>query len=212
MASQASCPSSCPFYDAGCYAEGGPQGIQTHRLNRSPLKAPAAIANAEAAAITTLTAERPLRLHIVGDCTTNSTARILGTAVRKYKRQGSRHYGTEPAAWLYTHAWRTIDRKAFGPISALASCETLSQVTTARAKGYATALVVDRFESAKAYVVGGVKLVPCPQQTKRSDNCMSCKLCWDDTRLREAGITIAFEAHGQRARKVRDTLVQITAK
>jgi hypothetical protein len=92
----------------------------------------------------------------------------------------------------------------------LASCESTQQIKAARKKGYATALVVDRFASAKAYEIDGVKIVPCPQQTGKTENCMSCKLCWDDGRLRQIGVTIGFEAHGNQAKSVRHSLIQIS--
>jgi hypothetical protein len=209
MTSQASCPRYCPFIDFGCYAMTGPQGWQTAKLNRSTVTDPVAIAKEEAKAIGTLSGSRPLRLHVVGDCTSNETAHIIADAVRQYKRRGH-NYGVEPAAWVYTHAWRDIGRRSFGPISTLASCESTAQVRLAQRKGYAAAIVVDRFASEKAYTVDGVKIVPCPQQTGRTENCMSCRLCWDDKRLRQIGVTVGFAAHGNQANSVRKQLIQIS--
>jgi hypothetical protein len=158
----------------------------------------------EAQAIATLSGARPLRLHVVGDCTSDETARILARAVEAYRRRGNQ------PAWTYTHAWRDISRRSFGSISVLASCESIEQVKVARAKGYAAAMVLDRFRSQKAYVVDGVKVIPCPQQTGRTENCATCKLCWNDARLRDTGVTIGFAAHGAQANAVRRQLVQIT--
>jgi hypothetical protein len=205
MASQSSCPSTCPFVASGCYAESGPQSWTTAKLNRSRITDPVTIAREEAKAIGTLSGTRPLRLHVVGDCTSDESARILARAVKAYKRRGNQ------PAWTYTHAWRDISRCSFGSISALASCESTEQVKTASAKGYAAVLVVDRFESEKAYTTADdIKIVPCPQQTGRTENCATCKLCWDDARLREMRVTVGFAAHGAQASAVRRQLVQIT--
>jgi hypothetical protein len=206
MVSQSSCPTYCPFIHSGCYAEGGNSGFTTRRLNRSTLTDPVGIATAEASAIDTLSGTRPLRLHVVGDCTSDQTARILAGAVRDYKRRGKQN----SAAWTYSHAWRDISRRSFGPISVLASCESMEQVLRARRKGYATAIVVDRFASTKAYVADGVKIVPCPQQTGKTENCATCRLCWNDKALRQTGVTIGFEAHGMQAKSVRNSLIQIS--
>src|SRR5262245_51876429 len=65
-ASQASCPRSCPWFGSGCYAETGHVGHTTRRLNRSAVRGPLAVARAEARAIDRLTADRLLRLHVVG--------------------------------------------------------------------------------------------------------------------------------------------------
>jgi hypothetical protein len=204
MASQASCPKACPFIDAGCYASNGPVGWTTAKLNRSAVTDPIAIAKAESAAIATLSGSRPLRLHVVGDCTTDQTARILAGAVRKYQRRGNQ------PVWTYSHAWRDVARKSFGTISTLASCESTEQVKQARKRGYATAIVLDRFRDTKAYTIDGVKVVPCPQQTGRAKDCASCKLCWNDARVRETGVTVAFEPHGAQANSVRRQLTQIS--
>src|SRR5262245_12837754 len=74
--SQASCPPTCPWRDAGCYAEGGPQGFTTRRLNRSAERNAARIAHAEARAIDALSARRLLRGRVVGDSRTDASARI----------------------------------------------------------------------------------------------------------------------------------------
>lgn len=196
MASQASCPSTCPLLHSGCYAESGPQGFQTARVNRSSARDPKVIARAEAQAIKGLSGDRPMRLHVVGDASTSPAARILSRAVDKWKHP----------VWSYTHAWRKVKRIAWGKVSILASCETTADVKSARDKGYATALVVDRFQSTKAYTVDGVKVIPCPAQTHEDVQCTSCKLCWNDGRLRAMNATIAFEAHGSGAKKTRAKL------
>src|ERR1051325_9338279 len=118
MVSQASCPRSCKFYANGCYAESGPTGFTTHRLNRSTETKPEAIARIEAKAISQLSGKRPLRLHVVGDCTTDKAAKILSSAAESYPMP----------VWSYTHAWRTVSRVLWGKVSILASCETAADV------------------------------------------------------------------------------------
>lgn len=69
--SQTSCPSSCSFYHNGCYAETGPQGIQTNRLNKSN-QTELELALEEAEGIGKLSDRRPLRVHVVGDSKTGN--------------------------------------------------------------------------------------------------------------------------------------------
>ena len=94
---QGSCP-ACPFLGNGCYAGYGPLGWQAARLNGSSVLAPARIARAEARAIDGLTGDRPLRLHVVGDCRTPLAARIVARAAERYGARGGRQ------VWTYTHA------------------------------------------------------------------------------------------------------------
>jgi hypothetical protein len=207
-ASQASCPPSCPWFRNGCYAERGLVGWQTRRLNRSAVRGALRIAQAEARAIDTLTGDRLLRLHVVGDARTDAAARDLGMAADRYTRRGNvpRH-GRK--VWGYTHAWRTVARSSWGQaVSVLASVETVREAREAMAKGYAAAVVVSAFERPGAYPIDGTTVVPCPHQT-RGVTCRECGLCRDDERLRSAGLVIAFEAHGSGGAAVRKTLLSL---
>jgi hypothetical protein len=207
--SQVSCPQECPWYDDGkwgspCYANNGFQGFMTARLNKGQgdhLDA----AREEAALIDSLSGERPLRLHVVGDCKDQSSVAIVAGASQRYRDRGSQ------PVWTYTRAWEAIPRSSWRAVSVLASCETPAQVHRAAAKGYATAIVVSEFARDTAYVRGGAKIVPCPQETGRVATCAACRLCWRDDILRAARITIGFEAHSGGAAKLRQRLLQIHA-
>ena len=165
-ASQASCPRSCPWMGQGCYAEHGLVGYQTRRLNRSALRGALRIAEAEARAIDTLTGDRLLRLHVVGDARTDAAARELGAAADRYTRRGNAPRRGRKV-WTYTHSWRDVARESWGEsVSVLASVETVRDAQEAMAAGYAAAVVVAAFEREGAYRIDGVTVVPCPQQTR----------------------------------------------
>lgn len=203
-ATQTSCPDSCPLKaGGGCYAEYGFVAVTTKRLNGRTRDAetPRSIARAEARAIRGLSGRRLLRLHVVGDARTNEAAEILGDACREYSS------GRRRRVWTYTHAWRDVERVSWGRhVSVLASCETAADVRAARGAGYATAIVVDRFESKAAYMThDGVKVLPCPAMTGNA-KCEDCRLCLDDDRLKAEGLTIGFEAHSQGENRVRAAL------
>ena len=194
---QLSCPASCPLLGSGCYAENGFTSMAiTKRLIRGVLDGttPAEIAQREASAIDALSGERALRLHVVGDSTTIEGTRALAAAARRYS---SRH---DRPVWTYTHAWRSLPRSAWGSVSVLASCENERDLIAAKRRGYATALVVPGHRARKLYQERRTKLLPCPEQTS-GVSCAACGLCMRDDYLRDAGITIAFAAHGSPASK-----------
>jgi hypothetical protein len=199
-ASQQSCPTTCPLRGAGCYAEHGPMGIWTAHVNKAnPNATPLDVALAEAEAISeTLSGRLDLRLHVVGDCPTDESAQIVSSAALAVLKRGRQ-------AWSYTHAAAGVERTSWDAVSILASGETTEQMKAYQARGYATALVVPEFKSEKLYVQDGIKILPCPNQT-RGVQCVDCRLCMNDTRLREKGITIAFEPHGSRFKKVKRML------
>ena len=191
--------------------------MHTRKLNKSgaaPLDATAE----ETAAVDRLSAERDLRLHVVGDAYNRAAAVLLGNAATRYVRRavlrGTRRriagqdIKDKVRVWTYTHAWRHIHRRWWGKhISVLASCETTYQVRHAQDRGYATSIVVDHHESPKSYIKDGLKLLPCPEQTL-GIQCVNCRLCMREDILKEAGLTIAFAAHGSQQKKIKEAIRQ----
>ena len=187
--SQKSCPEDCPFKSSGCYAESGFVAITTNRLNKAAKDFTIVeLAQQEADAIDILSGRRLLRLHIVGDCTTNRTAEIVSTAAKRYTSKGGN------PVWTYTHAWRNVARSSWQDVSVLASVENLSDAKLAVDKGYAVALVVSQQEE---FVIKreGFKLLPCPQQRDKVKSCADCKLCTKDKFLRDSKTIITFSTH-----------------
>jgi hypothetical protein len=109
-------------------------------------------------------------------------------------------------AWSYTHAWRRVSRKAWRGVSVLASVETLADAKRAIRRGWATARVVPAFASDKAWFEGGIRWIPCPAQTRDDVTCDSCRLCWNDDKLRAIGAGVAFEAHGSAKKKAAEAV------
>jgi hypothetical protein len=204
-----SCDPTCPFMDEGCYGQQFRSGMQNAKLqSESKRSTPEELAQAEADAIGMLSGKLPMRLHEFGDCRTNEAASIVARASKRYS---GRHL---QKVWTYTHAWRKVLRKYWGGVSVLASCETAAQCAEAMRKGYAASIVVDSHAGrTKAYTVAGgdgpMKYIPCPEQTGKTADCTTCKLCWDDKRLLKDRAVIVFAAHGQGAKKVKTALVAI---
>ena len=191
---QKTCPTSCPLMDNGCYAKTSYVGIHNARLLKltTHLSAYDIIRQEarEIAAAGPTAKGRLLRLHVSGDARTEASATLLANAARKW----------DGRVYSYTHAWRTVKRESWGAISILASCESLAQVKEAHARGYAASLVVDKHEGDRAYQVDGVKVIPCPNQT-RDVKCSECGLCMNDKVLHDQLAVVAFAVHGVGKRK-----------
>lgn len=194
---QDSCPDSCALKKNGCYAENDLVGMITSRLNTdangqySPLK----IAKIEAAAIGTLSGKRHLRVHVVGDCRSNASAKVVAKAMIGHAKK----FGKK--AWSYTHAWKTVEASSWLGQSVLASCESTRDAKLAMDRGYAVALVVTDFQSNKAYDLDGLKVIPCPAQV-RETNCTKCRLCMGSISLLDKGAVIGFIPHGAKKKSV----------
>lgn len=198
---RSTCPDSCAFKDAGCYAQGGRVAITVRRLDSAGATAIEA-AHTEARLVETgqCIPGLPLRLHVSGDARLTYSAQRLGLSASRWRaRSGG-------PVWTYTHAFRDVPRGAWGPdVSVLASCDHPSQAPLARSQGYAPAVVVAELPpDGRAWYDRGsaTRWIPCPEQT-RGITCTQCRLCFNADSLRDRGAGIAFGAHGQGAKHVK---------
>jgi hypothetical protein len=202
---KATCPTSCALRDSGCYAQDGKVVMTVKRLDAEATSGvDANLAECKAIDDATPDPSRPLRLHVSGDVTKAGMARALGNAVARWLKRGG------PVAWTYTHSWRKIGRFTFGPISVLASIDSLDQAEAARKKGYAPAVVVDSHPAdGRAWDHKGIRYIPCPAQTRDDVTCVSCRLCFDADALYKRRAGIAFEAHGSRRYSIARRVVSL---
>lgn len=208
---EATCPKTCPFKGEGCYAQTGFVAITTHRLDKQVDGLTAfKVAQAEANEIDNsygggrVPTGRDLRIHVSGDARSPGAAKVLAKAIDRWKARGG------GKVWSYTHSWRLVPRKAWGQVSILASVESVKDARTARAQGYAAAIVVPEHPSDKAFYLEGskTKWIPCPAQT-RGVGCTDCRLCFDADGLYERNAGIAFAVHGAGAAKAKRQLPMV---
>jgi len=191
---KSTCPSTCALKDNGCYAQLGNVFFQVNRLEKlTEGKKAYDIVRAEAREIIAkgkLAHGKTLRLHVSGDARTDKSAKLLSKAAKSWNGK----------VYTYTHAWRSVSRESWGEISVLASCESIEDAKRALKKGYAPSLVVKEHAGAKAYVQDGLKIIPCPSQTK-GITCEKCNLCMNDKMLRDQNAAIGFAVHGSGSKR-----------
>ena len=201
---KATCPKDCSLKDQGCYAQTGHTFFTVKRLDdNSANKSVLAVAKEEAMAIDNawnggkVPNNQLLRLHVSGDATTNTAAKMISAAVNRWIKRGGKK------VWAYTHAWRKVKKDSWGKVNILASVENAKDGVKALKLGYAPAIVVGSFPNDdKAFFNQGVRWIPCPAQTKDL-SCQDCKLCHDTDKLVSRKAGIAFEAHGVQKNKVK---------
>jgi len=126
-----------------------------------------------------------LRLGVSGEVSGPRGARELANSASLWVRQvGGR-------VWGYTHAWKRILRRSFGSASVLASVDDPADIARAKRRGYVPAVVLDRHEGTAPVTVNEHRFIRCPNETMGMA-CVECRLCLDDTRLRERNLGIAF--------------------
>lgn len=181
-ATQASCYPKCPLMFNGCYAEGGPLGIITRRLNNGYTGDIMQVAYDHAEIIDALSGTVPLRLDVVGDCPNDAFTRIVSAACERYTAKHNM------PVFAYTHCWRDVERASWGTVNVLASCDTHADIAYAESRGYGTAMAWDNNTPAPS------NSFVCPQTTGKVADCMSCGLCIYGRNVK----TVLFPLHGAR--------------
>jgi hypothetical protein len=96
-----------------------------------------------------------------------------------------------------------VHRKHWGLVSCLGSIERADDVEAVRKQGYVPAIIVSHLDVAgKTFESGGVKFIKCSAQEKENMTCDKCRLCFDDKKLLNKNMGIAFSSHGARKNKL----------
>ena len=198
--SRATCSPTCPFFQNGCYADGGPLRFHWDKVSRGERGKPWRDHLADLAA---LPAGSQLRLNQAGDLPATDGkisrlyARALAAAVRHLK------------AWTYSHhkltpsnlqILRFLNRQG---LTVNCSTETESAADAAVAAGLPAVLAVNSEESrAQWSTAAGNRVIVCPAQQRDGVTCSDCMLC----HKRGRRVVVAFLAHGNGKRKAQAAL------
>lgn len=202
---EATCPNSCRFKGAGCYAQSGQAANAMQRLDAEAKRHALSGTEVNELEARLLDAQwsyyrkgvpqdgarggRDLRLHVGGDTASNAGALALGGAADRFMSRGG------GSVWTYTANWREIEPISFGPVSAYASVQTPEEATMAVDHGWTPAWTVRKLPQRRAFrePSSGIKIVPCPAQTSGM-KCVRCRLCF---RPLPKGTAVGFELHGR---------------
>lgn len=180
------CPETCPFRTAGCYARNGKVGMHARRITTvAQSVTQLEIARAEAKEIRAMSGKKPLRLHVSGDFHDAKCADIIDSACGDYTKKHGQ------PVWAYTHNWRNIDRVVFKHISILASCESVIDAKRATQRGYAVALVIPTDSEPE-------NTITC-RHTTHNIQCVDCQLCLHADKLTKY---VGFFPHGAQRKTV----------
>lgn len=193
----ATCPATCPFLGAGCYAQSGNVVLHQRRALES---ADAAIRGAAVAMIWARLTGRVARLHVSGDFGRGAPHpyyidRLTGLALHVRILLP----GTNPwVAWTYTHHARgTFTTGQLGGMTVAGISVRFSDDA-----GPMGAVVHPHGNMAELRAANpGARFMKCPAQLRDNVNCATCKLCW--TRPTH---TVVFDPHGAGRRQILDRM------
>lgn len=200
MSSRDTCPSSCPWYDNGCYAEQHLCGLQWRRLERGEgLTWPEFLQ-----AVRKIPAGQVWRHNEAGDLPGDGLAIDLDMLQQLAKA------AEHTRGFTYTHKPMTAENRAAllakGPgLVVNLSADGVEHADTLFDLGIAPVAVVLPAGWRRTHTPRGRRVVLCPATTTKGVTCATCKLCAVPTRKSIVG----FPAHGCARRKVTTELVQL---
>jgi hypothetical protein len=196
-----SCPPTCPFISAGCYAKSGPLALHWNKVTQG---ARGGSLEELCAAVVALPANQLWRHNQAGDLPGQAGA-IDAAALRALVAANVGRRG-----FTYTHKpvltgkTAAANRKAIRAANARGFTVNLSANTLAQADELAAldigpvAAVVPQDTLDKFTTPGGLPGVVCPAQTRENINCARCGLC---ARQERRDLVIGFRPHGTGAKK-----------
>lgn len=187
----ATCPTTCAFLpkplggNGKCYANGRINGTVTK------LAAPTLSVDDAAAKINGGKAKgaRYLRDRVVGDIMQGERdAQTVDIAYLESVQEVATL--TDLIAYGYTHAWtQTTPEQMPAGYVMNASTGTVEELEAAVRMGWATTIASDDVNDGD--VIGGRRVITCPEQTGRVKDCASCGLCAKPNRA----VTVRFLMH-----------------
>ena len=198
------CPTTCPFYDKGCYAKSGPLAIHWKKVSNNT-QANTTDWQGLCKFVESLPAKQLWRHNQAGDLPSTNGLIDGGLMLDLMKaNQASKARG-----WTYTHHSLNRDNVMLlravnlGGFTVNASTESLEDADKAMAQKLPTVVVVPNDKPLPKNTPDGHKVVLCPAQVEgKSVTCSQCGLCSQSKRK----CVVAFMAHGNAAKHINQLL------
>jgi hypothetical protein len=192
---RSSCPTTCPFYDTGCYAKYGPES--KHWLRREDNK----ISWQEFLSKIKKIARNQLWRHNTAGDLPHNEGNIIADMIRDLIKANRNKKG-----FTYTHHnlnennISIIKESNNNGFTINASTESVEQADYVMSvHGIPAVAVVNSKESRRFYTTeSGRKVIVCPATIHEDVNCSACGICANSNRES----IVAFPAHGTAKKKV----------
>ena len=199
MSSPRTCPRSCPWRGAGCYAEYGPGGAWWRRVPELGLEWSGFLARVRA-----LPSGQLWRHNVAGDLPGDGDDLDV-TALEELADAAVLTRGftftRKPFAALPVRA-AIAATNLIGGLCINVSVDTLAGADIVNARGLPVAVTVPRDFPARSSTPGEIPVVVCPAQYRAGFCCSDCGLCAEPIRPS----VVAFRAHGQLMTRVEQQL------
>jgi hypothetical protein len=192
------CPSTCPFYDKGCYAKSGPQALHWRKVSTGER---GYIWEEFLGKVRNLKRGQLWRHNVSGDLPHDGNGIIDGDKVSQLvtSNKGRKGY-TYTHHILNDHNIQILQDANSKGFTINASCESVEDADRVMSEHNIPAVAVvpsdktDRFYTTS----NGRKVITCPATIHENVTCATCGLCQQTDRQ----FVIAFPAHGNAKKTV----------
>jgi len=194
------CPTTCPFYDKGCYAKSGPQALHWRKVSTGER---GYIWEEFLGKVRNLKRGQLWRHNVSGDLPHDGNGIIDGDKVAQLvtSNKGRKGY-TYTHHILNDHNIQILQDANTKGFTINASCESVEDADRVMSEHNIPAVAVvpsdktDRFYTTSS----GRKVITCPATIHENVNCSTCGLCQQSDRQ----FVIAFPAHGTAKKTVNE--------
>jgi hypothetical protein len=194
---RASCPTTCAFYDKGCYAKSGPQAIHWRKVSN----AERGVSWAEFTKLIRKIAKGQLWRHNVAGDLPHNDGNIDYLQLRQLidANKGKKGY-TYTHHVLNDHNVIAVQNSNALGFTVNASCESVDEADRVMTEyGIPAVAVVNSEKTDRFYkTANGRKVITCPATIHENVTCATCGLC----QVADRDYILAFPAHGNAKKTV----------
>jgi hypothetical protein len=194
---RASCPTTCAFYDKGCYAKSGPQAIHWRKVSN----AERGVSWAEFTKLIRKIAKGQLWRHNVAGDLPHNDGNIDYLQLRQLidANKGKKGY-TYTHHILNDHNVIAVQNSNALGFTVNASCESVDEADRVMTEyGIPAVAVVNSEKTDRFYkTANGRKVITCPATIHENVTCATCGLC----QVADRDYILAFPAHGNAKKTV----------
>jgi hypothetical protein len=194
---RASCPTTCPFYDKGCYAKSGPQAIHWRKVSN----AERGVSWEEFTKLIRKIAKGQLWRHNVAGDLPHNDGNIDYLQLRQLidANKGKKGY-TYTHHILNDHNVIAVQNSNALGFTVNASCESVDEADRVMTEYNIPAVAVVNSEKTDRFykTANGRKVITCPATIHENVTCATCGLC----QVAGRDYILAFPAHGNAKKTV----------
>jgi len=197
------CPTTCPWFDNGCYGQGGKCNMHQRRSQDCPKASTTAFVIG--ALVSAYHTQAPVRLHVTGDIYSNGKIDTVYVESLIQACNDLRQYCQVPLPTVLAYGYTAgVENELESVVASLHAVGIRIRYSN-RLDANST-YVYPHSEIDELRKQTTTPLVPCLVQVGKRETCATCKVCWQASKA-----CVVFDPHGIKAKSMRKRIVNKVA-